>query len=153
MPTTSAVVAANQAPPRKARLICGALVIDLPYWPDEWAISGLAPNYVDQTRPGRKPLLLRDTEGLPEVRLTFEVGSGIESSCRTALDTLRRIANASTPVTVLGAHNTRGHFRLAELGWMETDHTKSGEPSRAEVSALFREVSDASAAVGPIRSR
>jgi hypothetical protein len=143
----------------QAKLICGGLTATLPWWPDEIAWSEIAESWTEQTRPGRAPLLLKETSTLPEVSVGFiastrdQTMQGDGGSIQPMLDTLSEMASSDTPVQLLLGSNDQGRFRIIDLSYTELDHAPNGEPSKVEVSLVLKTAQDASAPIGPIPSR
>ena len=141
---------------RQVRLSAPTLgTVVLPWWPDEIAQGNLAGVYEEQLRPGRRPLLLRSGDSLPELRIgcivstTAAEGPGNVANVLTAL---RAMAKAKKPVTLkLASRSAR--YRVTDLGITELDWDSEGRPSSAEVSLTLLSASDAAVPVGPIKKK
>lgn len=127
----------------------------LPWWPDEIADSNLAGVYETQDRPGRKPLLIRSGNPLPELRVGCIVSTsntGQSGNVAAVLAGLRGLALARKPVTVKLASRS-STYRVTDLGITELDWDTDGQPSSAEVSLTLTSASDAVVPVGPIKKK
>lgn len=144
-----------EAPAAGARLlVVGGPTLDLPWWPDDVEMSGLAPGYVDTDRPGRAALSTRSTEPLPTLRVGFTVsGTYWNHSQRLLLDAVTALA-AARPLTrlVLGQRDT-GLWQVRDAGWVESDWTDDGDPAEAEVTIELKRAAAAVDPVGPIKRR
>ncbi len=140
--------------PRRAVLACeGVGTLNLPWWPSDFEVSGLAPAYTQQTRPGRAPLLLRETDTLPEIRMSFTLGTAPEVSADVEASLLSRMAKAKQPVTLTLAARGRGKFRITELTFVEVDWTSLGSTSVYDVDMTLTRVSDAVIPIGPVKGK
>jgi hypothetical protein len=127
----------------------------LPWWPDEVAASNLAGVYEEQPRPGRRPLLLRSGDPLPEMRIGCIVSTSNadrRGNVAKVLSGLRRLAVVKTPVTVKLATRS-GRYRIVDLAITELEWDSKGQPSNAEVSLTLTTGSDAAVPVGPIKKK
>lgn len=144
------------------RLIAGAIVLDLPWWPDLESGSGEPANWNEIERPGRTPLLVRQSEGLAERRVSMIVANrsrdgkhatSVDASCMPTLTKLSQIVNHLQPVSlIMGGRNT-GKWRVIDYSYNALTWTASGDISSAEVSLTFKTASDATVPVGPIKKR
>jgi hypothetical protein len=142
------------AGPRHAELSCkGVGTLRLPWWPSDIESSGIAPVYAQQTRPGRSPLLLRESQSLPVQRLAFTLGTSPESSAEADVALLRKMATAKVPVTLTLGGQSRKDYRITELSIVETDWTSTGAVAVAEVDLTMTKVSDAVAPIGPVKGK
>lgn len=146
------------APPRgkhpKAKLVPeDGKPLVLPYAPRGSSLGGWADTWETQERPGRRPLVTRNGEGL-EV-LGFDVllaHPDHQTSIEGLLAQLRALAGSGERITILGmSPRERGPWRLesvsvtAELRQHGTNHI-----TRATVALGFLEASDANPRLGPV---
>jgi hypothetical protein len=146
---------------RQVRITAPRLgTVTLPWWPDEIAWSGMAATYDEQERPGRRPLLLRQSVGLEELRVgtvvrtrDIEGVGGLEAtSISGTLTKLREMSRAVKPLTVNLAGRS-GQYRITDLGITELEWNADGYPLVAEISLTLLESSEAAVPVGPIRGK
>ena len=138
------------APDRQARLICGPDSATLPWWPDEISWNALAQEWSEQKRPGRWPMLVKESQTLPEVAIGFIVSDRPSGSTSALLGQLRSMARSETPVQLMLASRELGRWRVTDLAYTELEHAASGEPIRAEVSLTLKRALDAAAPIGPL---
>lgn len=155
MPTATVRVQGDLATgPRRATLSCdGVGTLTLPWWPSDFELSGLAPAYTQQNRPGRAPLLLRETDTLPAIRMTFTLGTSPEVSADAEASLLSKMAKAKQPTTLTLASRGRGKFRITELSMVEADWTSAGATSLYEVDMTLTRISDAALPIGPVKGK
>lgn len=146
---------APPAPTRhpKVRLKAGDRELVLPYGPRGTALGGWAAPWSAIDRPGRKPLVVRDGDGLLTMALTVFLGHpDHQQTIEDELATLRRIAASGDRVIV-------GNLSPLERGpWRLDDVTVTGELrqegtnylTRASVGLSFVEASDANPKLGPV---
>lgn len=143
----------------RAKMICGAITVQLPWWPDEIAWASLAQSWSEQQRPGRAPLLLMDAQTMPEISLGFILANrdttflGDGGSVLGIMQDLGRMTRSETPVQLMLATRDAGRFRITDLSITELEHGTNGEPVRAEVSMTIKRSSDAAAPIGPVPAR
>lgn len=162
MPTVTLPAAGAPRAAAHARLVAGGLVLDLPWWPSTITASGEPPKWNEIERPGRKPLLIRQAEGLAERRVSMVIATrsadgrnatSVENSCQATLNTIAKIASHLQPASlILGARNT-GRWRITDMSVTELEWTSTGDVSRAEVSLTLKAASDAEVPIGPIKKR
>lgn len=141
--------------PRHAELSCkGVGTLKLPWWPSDIENSGLGPLYTEQNRPGRAPLLLRDSRALPVIRVAFTLGKAPEDSVESDIALLRKMANGTrVPVTLTLAGVSRKDYRITDLSIAERDWTSTGAVSVADVDMTLTKVSDGAAPIGPVKGK
>lgn len=139
---------------RKAMLECkGVGTLRLPWWPSDIENGALSPVYAQQSRPGRTPLLLRESRSLPTIRIAFTLGKQPETSTEADIALLRKMANAKVPVTLVLGGAKRPNWRISDLTIAETDWTSTGSIAVAEVDLTLTKVSDAVAPIGPVKGK
>jgi hypothetical protein len=155
MPLASATVQGEiAAGPRHAELSCnGVGTLRFPWWPSDIESSGLSPVYAQQGRPGRTPLLLRESRSLPVIRIAFTLGTSPESSAESDVALLSKMANARVPVSLSLGGQSRKDYRITELSIVETDWTSTGAVAVADVDLTLTKVSDAVAPIGPVKGK
>lgn len=138
----------------KVKLRAGGRELVLPYGPRGTALGGLAAPWSTIDRPGRKPLAVRDGNGLLTMDLTVLLAHrDHQATVEGMLAKLRRIAASGDRVTVVNLSPLeRGPWRLAnvavtgELRQHGTNHI-----TRATVALSFVEASDANPKLGPVQ--
>lgn len=144
-------------PARQARLICAGDTVILPWWPDEVAWNQMAYTWNEQTRPGRAPLLLLESQTLPEIQLGFVLAYrptnfvSDAQNIQPTLNTLRKMATSKKPAQLVLASRETGRWRVTDFSYTELDWAPDGSPIRAEVSLTLKRAQDAAAPVGPVR--
>lgn len=145
--------AASTAHP-KVKLRAGDRELVLPYGPRGTALGGWAAPWSTVDRPGRKPLTVRDGDGLDTLGLTVFLGhADHQQSIEGLLTTLRNIAKSGDRVTLVGLSTfERGPWRLDEVSVTgELRQQGTNALTRASVSLGFVEASDASPKLGPVK--
>lgn len=151
---TPTIDATNQA-----RLICGAITVTLPWWPDEIAWNTMAYSWTEQPRPGRAPLLLQEARTLPEISIGFVLAFKPTNfvfdapSIQPTINDLRAIATSETPTQLMLAARDTGRWRITDFAITELDHAPEGSPIRADVSMTLKRAQDAAAPIGPVPAR
>ena len=146
-------------PARQARLIGNGTTVVLPWWPDEITHAQLADAWVEQPRPGRDPLLLRESTTLAELNIGFILANRSRVFVDDAADidatltALRTIASGISPVQLMLASRDTGRWRVTSFDITELDHTPLGLPLKADVTLTLKRAQDASAPVGPVPAR
>lgn len=149
-----AVVPGRSSRHPKVKIKAGDRELVLPYGPRGTTIGGLAAPWSTVDRPGRKPLAVRDGDGLVTLGLSvFLARSDHQESVEDLLAKLARIA-ASGDRVILGNLSPleRGPWRLddvtvtGELRQEGTNHI-----TRATVALSFVEASDANPKLGPVQ--
>lgn len=146
-------------PARQARLIGSGTTIVLPWWPDDITHAQLADLWIEQPRPGRDPLLLREQRVLPELTLRFIVANKSRFYINDAADVdstlmaLRTIASGIGVVQLMLASRDTGRWRVVNFDITELDHSPLGLPLKADVHLILKRAQDASAPVGPVPAR
>lgn len=142
----------------RARLICGAINVSLPWWPDEISWSALANSWTELQRPGTWPLLVNDAQGLPEISLGFIASNrdtsyiGDGGSILPMLQDIDQMAKSEKPVQLMLATRDAGRFRIIDYAITELEHNSDGQPVRAEVSLVIKRAQDAAAPIGPVKA-
>lgn len=143
----------------RAVLINGADTVVLPWWPDTIEWQSLASQWREQNRPGRVPLLLKESSQLPEITIgcilasrsvTF-VGDG--GTVDSTLSTLLKMESAKTPTQLMLGSRDTGRWRITELQYTELDHDREGGITKAELTLTLKRAQDVVAAIGPIPPR
>ena len=137
----------------KVKLKAGDRELELPYGPRGTTLGGWAAPWSTLDRPGRKPLVVRDGDGVLTMGLSVFLGhADHQETVEAELAKLRRIAASGDRVIV-------GNLSPLERGpWRLDDVTVTGELrqegtnhiTRASVSLSFIEASDANPKLGPV---
>lgn len=128
----------------------GVATLDLPFWPSEIEISGLAPTITETEVVGSQPTLYRGSEPRPQLRISFTLrGRTLAESATRWLGAVQAIAAAKPVVRLITGATDRGTWQVSEAGYTETDWTAAGEPAIAEV-AMTMKWTTAEVPVGPI---
>lgn len=140
----------------EAVLICGADTVTLPWWPSTIEWTALSGTWMEQQRPGRAPLLLKEASQLPELHIGCTIASksttfvGDGGTVQPTISALRRITASATPAQLMLATRDTGRWRVTEFGYTELDHDTVGNVTKVEVSITLKRAQDAAAAIGPI---
>lgn len=155
--TRAATVGVPQAPTRsahpKVKLRAGDRELELPYGPRGTSLGGFAAPWSTVDRPGRKPLVVRDGDGLLTMGISVLLAHrDHQDTVEGMLGKLARIAASGDRVTVVNLSPLeRGPWRLddvtvtGELRQHGTNHI-----TRASVALSFVEASDANPKLGPV---
>lgn len=129
------------------------VTLELPYGPRGTTLGGWADPWDSIDRPGRKPLVVRNGDGLDTLALEVYLAHGDhQQPIEGYLATLRRIAESGDRITCLNLSPLeRGPWRLTEVtvtGELRQHGTNA--LTRATVSLSFLEASDANPKLGPV---
>lgn len=136
----------------KARLRAGDRELVLPFAPREAGLSGWGRTWGRVDRPGRKPLVLADGEGLEGLSHTYLVGAlDHQVSVEPILAELRRLANDGERVTLVNLSPLeRGPWRIESVAVTATMRQHGTNViTRAEVAVTYVEAADVSK-LGPL---
>lgn len=153
--TESAAGRARATPKHpQVKIKAESLTMTLPYGPRGTSIEGLAAPWSVIDRPGRKPLVVRDGNGLLALSFTVLIGHRNHQSTITGyLSVLRRLARSGERITLLNMHPMeRGPWRLVDVS-IDGEQRQHGTNhiTRAAVSLSFLEAVDANPKLGPIQ--
>jgi hypothetical protein len=127
--------------------------VKLPWWPEDIEQGDLARTYSEFARPGRAALLTPEARPLDTYNLSFALlDRDYGGSVAPILESLRRMADATKPVSLVLAKSARGLFHVTGLSIVERDHTARGNPRWADVSMTLKRASDYTVKVGPVVS-
>lgn len=146
-------------PARQARLIGNGFTVVLPWWPDDITHAQLASQWIEQPRPGRDPLLLRESTVLEELSIGFVLVNRSRLYVEDAGDVdatlaaLRIVAVGVAPVQLLLASRDTGRWRVINFDVTELDHSPLGLPLKVDVNIILKRAQDASAPIGPVPAR
>lgn len=143
MPTTSYTV------PSSSSVLGGRMTISdgtntysVPYAPKVTSLDVDINDWQEQTRPGRKPILVSGGRRLKRFQLSIRVADGneIDSSVLSDINMLRVIANSEQPVKIEYGGDFTGQWRITSLS-VNTEERTSGEddPSRMTVDMEITE--------------
>lgn len=126
--------------------------VTLPWWPDDIENTDLARTYAEFSRPGLPPLLTPEARPLDTYNLSFALmpQDYSEGNVVEVVDGLKRMADATKPVSLVLARSSRGLFHITGLSITERDHTARGNPRWADVSMTLKRASDYTVKVGPV---
>lgn len=125
----------------------------LPWWPDDIEQGDLARTYSEFSRPGRAALLTPESRPLDTYTLSFSLlDADYGGSVGPVVESLRLMADATKPVSLVLARSARGLFHITGLSIAERDHTARGNPRWADVSMTLKRASDYTVKVGPVVS-
>lgn len=138
----------------KAQLVTeSGTVLTLPYAPRGASLGGWADPFSTQDRPGRKPLVTRDGDGLATMGITITLAKlDHQATIEAELALLRTIAASGERITVVNlSPSEAGPWRLADLG-IEAELRQHGTNNitTATVSLSLIEASDAAPTLGPV---
>jgi len=145
-------------PVNKARLVAGGLSVTLPWWPTDIGWDSLASNWTEQNRPGRDPLLLRESQTLPEITIGCIVANadstyvGDGGSVLTTLSAIDSMAIGDEAVQLILASRATGRWRITNFSFTELEHDTAGNPTRAEVALTLKRAEDVAAPIGPVKN-
>lgn len=138
----------------KMRIVAeGGDAFTVPYAPRETTADGLTPVFTSAERGGAAPLLLRASDGLPQVSFDLVFGHpDPQVSIEPQLAALRALAASGKRMRVsLDPTTSRGLWRLTSFSQQVTSRQHgTNHPTRATCSLTFQRASDAVVAVGPL---
>lgn len=154
MATVTAIIRGQEPPARsRARLQIPGTVVTLPWWPSGIAWEDLADTWTQQNRPGRDPLLLRNSRNLATLRIDATIGTDYREPVSQMIQDLRKIARSKKPVTLWLGNVARGEWRVTDLAVTERDWTSNGSASVADVEIILTRLSNAAIPIGPVKGR
>lgn len=137
----------------KARLAAGGTVLELPFAPQGGDLGGWADEWETLGRPGRKPLVQRNGDGVKTLGHTYVIAHrDYTDHVEGLLDTLRKLAESGDRVTLVNLSPLeRGPWRIVDVSVSaELRQPGSNRISRATVSVSYLEAVDADPKLGPV---
>lgn len=128
-------------------------VLVLPFAPRGNTIGGWADPITIQPRPGRKPLALRDGDGLTTLGLTFTLArADHQEPIEDYLRALATIAGSGHRITLVNmSPQERGPWRISDVTVTgELKQHGTNQITRATVTLALVEASDANPKIGPV---
>lgn len=152
--TATSTAPAVVAPTAGARLIAlGVADLQMPYWPTEVAVSGLAPSFTETEKVGAQSTMFRSGEPRAEIRLAFTLrGRTLAESAGPWLAAVQALAVSRPVVRLMLGASDRGTWQVTDAGYAETDWTATGDPAVAEV-ALTMKYTSTEIPVGPVAKK
>lgn len=124
-------------------------LLRLPLIPVARSRSGLADQWDQIPRPGRRPILVRTGKNLEVLAFTAELydrGRSVKGYQKLMED----LQDSEDPVVVTLSAEQMGVFRITGLAFTDTEETAAGKPTRSTADIELTEDSDASPVVGPV---
>lgn len=131
----------------------GGVALVVPYAPTTSSHGGIAPEFMNVPRGGRRPLLLRGAESLETMSFELILGHfDPQQSCASDLNTLRGLADSGARMKVkLDAVASRGQWRMTSFDYQVLGRQHgTNQPTRAVCNVTFTRVSDPVVSVGPV---
>lgn len=128
----------------------GAATLDLPRWPTDVEVSGLAPTITETDTVGAQPTLYRSGEPREQIRLSFVLGGRtLAESAEDWLAAVKSLATAKPVVRLIMGAMDRGTWQVFDAGYTEQEWTGTGATAVAEVIITMKRT-DAEVPVGPV---
>lgn len=140
-------------PKARIKVVGSDRELELPYAPTGGTLDGWADEWTTVERPGRRPLVVRNAQGLPTLALSFPLARrDHQADVETQLAKLRKIAQRGERVILSRlSPNERGPWRIdgvtinAVLRQHGTNHI-----TRADVTLSLIYAVDADTKLGPV---